>query len=528
MPQSRLIILFIGLFIILSMTIWLVSSLYGLFIEVAGNAPLLANLLILLIIIFLGFILFVFLNHYFNFSNPKSYRKTQPRARIPQDKTEAATTTLDAVKQQVKHIQDKVAQQALLSSAREIEENLARRELQVVVFGTASAGKTSLINSLIGEMVGNVEATMGTTEVGKTYRLKLGEVGREILIVDTPGILEASAEGTQREDLALHLATAADLLLLVVDNDLRQSEWKPLQALTEIGKRSLLVFNKIDLYPHEEQEIILTRLRERVRDFISPADVVPIAANPQPVQLQSGEIIEPEPEVLPLIKRLAVVLRAEGDDLLADNILLQSVRLGEEAQKIISRQRRRQAEVVIERYQWISGGVIAVTPLPVLDMLAAAAVNTQMVVEIGKIYGCELNGERAKELAMSLGKTMVSLGVVKGAIELLARALQTNLATYLVGKAIQGVTTAYLTRIAGKSFVQYCQQDLDWGDGGISEVVQQQFQLSRKDEFVKSFVTDAIQRALIPLQGKEEVEEEWQDEVEDDWEKPKVTYQDDW
>ena len=104
-----------------------------------------------------------------------------------------------------------------------------------------------------------------------------------------------------------------------------------------------------------------------------------------------------------------------------------------------------------------------------------------------------------KELAFSLGKTLISLGVVKGAVELLARVLQMNVATFIVGKVIQGITAAYLTRIAGKSFVEYFRQDQDWGDGGITEVVQRQFQLSRKDEFIKSFVKDAIAKVVRPL-----------------------------
>ena len=238
-----------------------------------------------------------------------------------------------------------------------------------------------------------------------------------------------------------------------------------MQALAEIGKRSLLVFNKIDLYADEDLETILKQLRGRVRSFIAADDVVAIAASPQPVALETGELVAPEPEIMPIIKRLAAVLRAEGEDLIADNILLQSQRLGEEARNLLDQQRRRQAEKIIDRYQWIGAGVIAVTPLPVVDMLATAAVNAQMVVEIGRVYGCELDSARGRELALSLGRTLVSLGVVKGAVEILARALQLNLATYLVGKAIQGVTAAYLTRIAGKSFIEYFRHDQDWGDG---------------------------------------------------------------
>jgi hypothetical protein len=207
---------------------------------------------------------------------------------------------------------------------------------------------------------------------------------------------------------------------------------------------------------------------------------------------------------------MAVVLRAEGEDLVADNILLQSQRLGDEARRLLDAQRRRQAEKVVERFQWIGAGVITVTPLPVVDLLATAAVNAQMVVEIGRIYGSELNMDRGRELALSLGKTLASLGIVQGAIELLSRVLQLSIAAYPIGKVIQGVTAAYLTRIAGKSFIEYFRHDQDWGDGGITEVVQRQFQLNRRDEFIKTFVQEAIARVVKPLAEAKEPQDERQ------------------
>ena len=198
-------------------------------------------------------------------------------------------------------------------------------------------------------------------------------------------------------------------------------------------------------------------------------------------------------------------MRAEGEDLVADNILLQSLRLGEEARKLIDGQRRRQAEKIVQRFQWISAGVVAATPLPVVDLLATAAVNAQMVVEIGKVYGCELNMERGRELAVSLAKTLASLGIVKGALELISTALQLNVGTFVIGRAIQGVTAAYMTRIAGKSFIEYFRHDQDWGDGGMTEVVQRQFQLNRRDEFIRGFIQEAIARVVKPLTDKAEV-----------------------
>ncbi|MDB9534492.1 GTP-binding protein [Dolichospermum planctonicum CS-1226] len=502
MPLSRVVTLIVGLIVILALTLWLIDSLSRLYWQLSYS-PLLGNLLLLLLIFLIGGLIaaFVYYVLVLRKGEEKSQRQRQrvTPSQIPAAKSDAASSTLQAVRQQVAQIQDEVTRQALLSRTRDIEANLARGEIQVVVFGTGSAGKTSLVNAIMGRIVGEVNAPMGTTQVGETYCLRLKGLERKILITDTPGILEPGVEGTEREQLARALATEADLLLFVVDNDLRRSEYEPLRGLAEIGKRSLLVLNKTDLYTDPDRDVILGRLRERVRSFIATNDVVAIAANPQIAKLETGETFQPEPDIIPLLRRMASILRAEGEDLIADNILLQSLRLGEEARKLIDSQRRRQADKVIVRYQWIGAGVVSVTPLPVVDLLATAAVNAQMVVEIGKIYGCDLNMERGKELALSLGKTIAGLGIVKGAIQLLSTALQLNVTTFIVGRAIQGVTAAYLTRIAGKSFIEYFRHDQDWGDGGMTEVVQQQFQINRRDEFIKVFVQEAIAKVVKPL-----------------------------
>ncbi len=478
------------------LTLWLINSLYALYVQVSWTTPWLATPILLGILGLIGVAIAITIYYVGIFQGwwKKSTNKPKQVPQVPVQKTAAATANLQAIEQQLQQIQDEVTRQALLDKSREIAENLARGQLRVVVFGTGSAGKTSLINAIIGRIVGEVGAPMGTTTRGETYTLELKGLDRQILLTDTPGILEAGIAGTQREAIARELATAADLLLFVVDNDLRESEYLPLMGLAEIGKRSLLILNKTDLYPPSDRDAIIAQLQRRVRDRIQPEDVIAIAANPRSVRLESGEIFTPEPDILPLIRRLAAVLRAEGEDLVADNILLQSQRLGAEARGLIDEQRRRQADRVVNRYQWIGAGVVTITPLPIVDFLATAAINTQMIIEIGKIYGCDLDKAAAQELALSLGKTLTSLGIVKGAIQLLTTALQVNVATYALGKGIQGITAAYLTRIAGRSFIEYFRQDQTWGDGGMTEVVQTQFQLNRKDEFIKTFIHQAIER----------------------------------
>ncbi|MEG4490894.1 GTP-binding protein [Microcoleus sp. D3_18_C4] len=547
MPLPRLLTLIAAFCLALGLIIGLVSSLTGLYSQVAWSAsPLLANLLIFLIIVLLGTLIFALVYYFRLLQRPQKVKGKRPiTPKIPVVKSEAASENLKAIRQQVDRIQDEVARQALLLRAREIEASMARGSVRVVVFGTGSAGKTSAVNALVGRMAGQVGAPMGTTEVGETYTLKLKGIDRELAITDTPGILEAGVAGTYREELARQLAARADLILFVLDGDLRKSEYEPLRTLAEIGKRSIVVFNKVDLYPDTDRDEILDRLRQRVKGFVSAMDVVAISANPQKVVLEDGTIFQPDPDIMPLIRRVAAILRAEGEDLIADNILLQSQHLGDQARKLIDAQRRRQADKAVERFQWIGAGVIAVTPLPVVDLLATAAVNAQMVVEIAKIYGCELNIDRAKELALSLAKTLASLGIVEGVIQVVSRALQLSVAGFVLGKAIQAVSAAYLTRIAGKSFIEYFRHDQDWGDGGITEVVQRQFQLNRKDEFVKAFVKDAIARVVEPLniyQQESEPELEMSAELEpevepeplyprpqyDDWETHSNKRKDEW
>jgi|GEM_PF-66608 len=498
MRLPRLVTLIIGFIVILGLMIWLIESLQRLFWQV-GYYPLLGQLLIFVLIALIGTLVASLVYYLFYLPNTQQKKGRRVDPKVPAAKAEAAAENLKAVRKQVSQIQDEVARQELLTRSREIEHSLSQGNLQVVVFGTGSAGKTSLVNALIGRVVGQVGAPMGITEVGETYVLELKGMNREIVITDTPGILEAGVAGTEREKLARQLATEADLLLFVLDNDLRQSEYDPLKTLAEIGKRSLVILNKSDLYLDSDRELILARLRERVRGIISPSDVIAVSANPRSVRLEDGTTLTPDPDIMPLIRRMVAVLRAEGEDLLADNILLQSQRLADKARELIDAQRRRQADKIVDRFQWIGAGVVAATPLPVVDMLAAAAINAQMVVEIGRVYGCEINLERGRELALSLAKTLTGLGIVKGAITLVTTALQLSIGGIIVGRAIQAVTAAYLTRIAGKSFIEYFRQDQDWGDGGITEVVQRQFQLNRKDEFIKSFVQEAITRVVKPL-----------------------------
>ncbi|MBM5815466.1 MAG: DUF697 domain-containing protein [Cyanobacteria bacterium K_Offshore_surface_m2_239] len=415
---------------------------------------------------------------------------------------EAAARHLEAIDQTLERVREAVERQALREERERMRAELERGDVVITVFGTGSTGKTSLIRALLRRLVGSVGAAMGSTREASRHRLRLRGLARAVILEDTPGILEAGAGGWEREEAARQRAARADLLLLVVDGDLRAAEWEVFETLASLGKRLLLVLNKCDLRGELEEERLVELLRRRGAGRIQPEDVVPVSSAPQSVPMPGGRPFQPEPEVEALLRRIAAVLHAEGEELIADNLLLQCRQLGEASRELLARQRQGDADAIVDRHMWIGAGVLMVTPLPGVDLLAAAAVNAQMVMEIGRVYGVELRRETARDLALSVGRTLAGLGLIKGGVGLLSSALTLQLPALLVGRAIQAVSAAWLTRVAGQSFITYFQQNQDWGDGGVQEVLRRQYDLNRRDGALKRFLELALRRVVDPLRER--------------------------
>ena len=415
-------------------------------------------------------------------------------------KREAAGEHLDSMARQLDLVRDQVMRQALERERRQVAAELERGDLVVVVFGTGSSGKTSLIRALLGDMVGSVEAAMGSTQASSTYRLPMAGLSRGVRLVDTPGILESGSQGQRREDMARRKAVQADLLLFVVDGDLRDSELRMVQLLLSLGKRLLLVLNKCDLLGQRQEQRLLQVLRQRCAPQLSPQDVIP--ASSAPPRLTGTRASLPTPEVAALLRRLAQVLRLEGDELMADNILLQSRHLSVDTEAVLANQRERASRTIIERYAWIGGGIIALTPLPGLDLVGAAAVNAQMVLELGRIHGVKLGQDQGRELALAVGRTMTGLGLVKGGAMLLTTALSAAWPALVVAKALQGVSAAWLTRVAGASLMEYFSRNQEWGDGGMAAAIRKHYDLNRRQTQLNDFLTMAVERIVDPLQRR--------------------------
>ncbi len=82
----------------------------------------------------------------------------------------------------------------------------------IAVIGQVKAGKSSVINALIGQHAAHVDSLPATADV-QAYRLT--EQGRELILLDTPGYDDAGATRPQLDTLR-DVLTGADLVLLVL------------------------------------------------------------------------------------------------------------------------------------------------------------------------------------------------------------------------------------------------------------------------------------------------------------------------
>ncbi len=136
---------------------------------------------------------------------------------------------------------------------------IIRQGLKVVIAGRPNVGKSSLLNSLLGEDRAIVTARAGTTRDVLEERLQLE--GIVVRLIDTAGLHESEDEieqlGMARTRAAIE---SADLVLWVMDaNEVLQPEDYELAEM--IRKRSMIpVMNKTDLSDGRELAESLHRL----------------------------------------------------------------------------------------------------------------------------------------------------------------------------------------------------------------------------------------------------------------------------
>ncbi len=182
---------------------------------------------------------------------------------------------------------------------------------------------------------------------------------------------------------------------------------------------------------------------------------------------------------------------------MADNILFRSNKLGIKSKNFLEEQRYLISNKVIKKYMWITGGVILVNPLPAVDFLTTTSVNLQMIMELSKIYEIKLTKKDAKDLSKSLLNALAKQGILKGGLSIISNALATSLTKIIISKSIQSITAGWIVKIVGLSLIEYFKNGQEWGDGGIQEVVDKIYKISKREDILNNFVKEATSKIEI-------------------------------
>ena len=393
---------------------------------------------------------------------------------------------------------------------------LEQAVIQIAVFGLVGRGKSSLLNALLGSDVFATGPTHGVTQQSEMapWQVRQEEIAAgqsiwrvspqvpdqvpgqvpgqaRIELIDTPGLDEVN--GAVQEQLAQQVAQSADLILFVVAGDITRREYEALEALRQVHKPILLVFNKVDQYPAADRQVIFEVLRQhRLQTLIAPEAMVMAAAAPlvaQATRRADGRLItrmeRGTPQITDLKLKILDILQREGLALVALNTLLYADELNDTIREKKLTLRDRAAEEVIWQGGMAKAIAVALNPITGIDVLTGVVVDVTLLLTLSRLYGLPLTQQGAVKLlqtmALELGGLSVSellvtfgLSSLKGLLGIAAPAtaglsLPPYLGVAITQAAVAGVASYGLGKVAKAYFAN----GASWGSHGPKSLVQE-------------------------------------------------------
>ena len=145
----------------------------------------------------------------------------------------------------------------------------------IAVIGRANAGKSTLINVMVGEKVSIVSPKPQTTR--DRILGVLTEDDYQIVFVDTPGIYKARNDLTDRMMRSVETsARSVDYILYVVDghDGITEEDFTLMRKYKELGIPMAIAYTKIDIMPKENIPLDMAKFSDAGLDL----DVFPVSA----------------------------------------------------------------------------------------------------------------------------------------------------------------------------------------------------------------------------------------------------------
>lgn len=149
----------------------------------------------------------------------------------------------------------------------------------VSILGRTNVGKSTLLNSLVGEKVAITTCKSQTTRTA--IRAIVNRENSQIIFIDTPGIHKPKTKlGNTMLETAWGTISNVDITLFVVDGskpELGKGDRIILEKIKEARAKTILVINKVDLIKKED----VFKLIDKFKDEYNFEAIIPISAEKQ-------------------------------------------------------------------------------------------------------------------------------------------------------------------------------------------------------------------------------------------------------
>lgn len=146
----------------------------------------------------------------------------------------------------------------------------------VSIIGRTNVGKSTLINSLVGEKVAITANKSQTTRTA--IKAIVNRDNSQIIFIDTPGIHKPKTKlGETMNETAWGTLPDVDILLFIIEatsNKIGKGDSLILEKIKESNKKTILIINKIDLI-EKEKLLKLIDIYSKEYDFEA---IIPISA----------------------------------------------------------------------------------------------------------------------------------------------------------------------------------------------------------------------------------------------------------
>ena len=127
--------------------------------------------------------------------------------------------------------------------------------LKIALVGRTNAGKSTLINKIVGEKISIQNKKINTTQVIVKGIKNIRET--QLIFYDTPGSNFLKSLNAQSKNLKTNLWNGiddSDIILYLVDSKTANTKFlfEQIKKLQEVNKKILIIFNKIDLISNKD------------------------------------------------------------------------------------------------------------------------------------------------------------------------------------------------------------------------------------------------------------------------------------